>query len=378
MLAVWRRQIQSVVDDRAQVVCMDEGSFHELKDEPDIDASLAATSLLNASNRRAFWIRRLSVLRSAFDLQGSVLHSDSDAFWLKNPLHLTSRADLVISIEHGLPKHITKRRGFVVCCGFFSLQKNNATTAFVDAWQAACSRTADDQISINTLIDKSITNWGSTEVEGQTCHTAVADFGKGPFRILALSNNLITREHAFDVPSSSYVAHPFLERRFHSAFVALYSKLVVDGTLRDFKVTENFAGMKRRDWATYCCYQQLGSQIPRECLAHAGYLATLAQDFEAAAGYFAQLQHLEGDALVDLYDLQIRRGQEKDALNTLGEIARSSKLSDTQLNKIIRHMARKPHPTGSALVAIALRRYSRPTRLYEGVRRLYLQARGAL
>lgn len=379
LLAVWRRQAHHVLNERARVVCMDHAAYEQLQEAPDIDLQLASTPLLNAANRRQFWVNRLAVMRAAFDEDGYVLHSDSDAFWLRNPLHLTTLADLVISMEHGLPKDVTRRRGFVVCCGFLAMRKNRATSAFFDAWQAACARSSDDQISINLLLDRAISQWEPTIVEGQASHTATVDFGGGPFKVLVLADALVTRQHAFDVTPATYVAHPFFERRFHKAFVALYSKLVSEKLLGSFKMSPPPSGMKRRDWAAYCCYQQLGEDIPAECLHHAAFLAMKAKHFEDAIRYFENAPEVDGDALVDLYELQRKTGQRKAAYQTMAAAAaKATMLSDRQLNKLLKHLIRAPHPAVFRLARTALGRYSKPGRFREGIRRLYLQARGSI
>lgn len=378
LLDIWLRQSGPVIGGVPQVVCMDAGAHAALAGREGMDATLAGAGLLNAPNRRAFWVRRLAVLRQVFDGDGFVLHSDADAFWLRNPSHLLSLGDLVVSTEQGLPKDIVKRRGFVVCCGFIALRKTPATSAFFDAWQKECERRGDDQISINRLLNGKIAEWEPLKVEGTPCHVAQVDFGGGSFRVVALSETLIAREQAFDVGPQTYVAHPFFERRFHDAYIALYDHLLRHGGLQSTLVPPPPAGMKRRDWAAHCQYRAMGDQVPQACVLHAAYLAAKAGESADALALYARANTVSGDALVDLFVLQKKLGMRQEAKQTLGAAIRDKTVTDGQVAKLVRTALGCSPADALRLVRSAAIRFARPSNAYAALRRLYLKATGAI
>jgi len=378
LLDIWLRQSGPVIGAAPRVVCMDEAAHAALATREGVTATLAGAGLLNAPNRRAFWVRRLAVLRQVFDEDGAVLHSDADAFWLRNPAHLLSLGDLVVSTEQGLPKDIARRRGFVVCCGFIALRRTAATAAFFDAWQKECERRSDDQISINRLLDGAISQWQPFEVEGTTCHFAQVDFGGGPFRVVALSEALIAREQAFDVGPQAYVAHPFFERRFHDAYIALYDYLLKHGGLRSVAVPPPPPGMKRRDWAAYCQYKAMGDDLPQACVLHAAYLAAKAGESATALTLYSRASTVAGDALVDLFVLQKNLGRHQEAQATLRSAVRDRSVSDAQMARLVRTAVGYAPRHAPRLLGAAAIRFARPARAYAAVRRLYLKSTGAI
>ena len=378
LIQQWLRQSRPHMKHNPVVYCMDQSAHEALASNELVDARLPRADQINAPNRRAYWVRRLSVLRGLFDAQGYVLHSDADALWLRDVTELMTMADIVFSSEHGLPKDIVERRGFVLCCGLFAVHKTPATERFFDLWEADCLRHSDDQIALNRLIDRCASPWVAFEHLGRTCFRASADFGAGPVSIVALGVELVCREHAFDAPPGAFVAHPFFERRFHGAFVAIYAYLLDRGAIETIDIPEPPTGWKRRDWAILCLYRQLGDAIPQKCLEHAAHLALRSGDLDLARSLLASTEP-EGDSLYDLYQIQVALRETAAARETLARLLRSTTISDRMLLPILRAtLADRQFGAAFKLAGSTAVHMMRPDRLYGAARRFYLRKLGAI
>jgi hypothetical protein len=109
---------------------------------------------------RNLWRLRLVILRELCAHGVDVIHSDIDAIWLRDPIpeYFSRDADhLVISQGTVWPEDVLRRQGFVLCCGLFYLRSNNATLSLLDDLLHDIATTNDDQISLNRLINASVT-----------------------------------------------------------------------------------------------------------------------------------------------------------------------------------------------------------------------------
>ena len=107
------------------------------------------------------WVFRLKTIKRILDVGLNVLHSDVDAFWLKNPMpYLKSiQSDLISSQGTVFPHDCWKEWGFVLCCGFQYFRPSVATLAFFEELIPLVEEVKDDQTALNSLLLKHQTTW---------------------------------------------------------------------------------------------------------------------------------------------------------------------------------------------------------------------------
>lgn len=121
-----------------------------------------ATTLCGSTNSRpALWQLRVQVFADLIRNGIDFIHSDADAVWLRDPWPLIAAAQVDISSSQGTiwPLDVTRRRGFVTCCGFFHAKSNARTQAFFNDLVPHTTATGDDQISLNRLLESYETVW---------------------------------------------------------------------------------------------------------------------------------------------------------------------------------------------------------------------------
>ena len=106
----------------------------------------------------------LSLLRQGY----SVVHSDADALWLRNPWPLfRTRSDIVAERIWGKPLSVVRAWGAAICTGFYFLRSTPAVIAVVQTAQAeiVAKRArqpgwqASDQYYINTVLHRLGVTW---------------------------------------------------------------------------------------------------------------------------------------------------------------------------------------------------------------------------
>merc|ERR1711971_189106 len=95
------------------------------------DRSPTLLSTPSVTYQTAYYPRILSIMQ---DTQMDVLHTDIDAFWVRNVDHLLHNitnmypdADLVYSMDHGIPYELLKDWGLTLCNGFVLYRNTRAT-----------------------------------------------------------------------------------------------------------------------------------------------------------------------------------------------------------------------------------------------------------
>lgn len=162
---------------------------------------------------------RLVVIESYLNKGFNVIHTDLDAFWLKNPLELIdyNRYDLAISIGHGMPLRLAKIWGFVMCCGFFVLRSNKATLDLIKSWKDSAEEfDYDDQVALNSLMENAGVQWKDDSVTGTTGYCEQLDI-----EILVIEYDLVARKLSrLDVTSQEKLSiyHPYFHNRKNPDF----------------------------------------------------------------------------------------------------------------------------------------------------------------
>jgi len=106
-----------------------------------------------------FMYYRTNVLRQILNKGYNILHSDMDAYWIKNIIPELN-PDMDISVSQGTiwPRSHLSKHKFVMCCGIYYVKSNEKTKFFFDEFtKVVKNEEKDDQKPWNeTLID---TKW---------------------------------------------------------------------------------------------------------------------------------------------------------------------------------------------------------------------------
>ncbi|MBI1260743.1 MAG: hypothetical protein GC184_03370 [Rhizobiales bacterium] len=111
--------------------------------------------------RALLWQHRIRVLNEMLAEGLSLIHSDVDAVWLRDPLPALAacRTDMVFSQGTIWPPDVHQRQGIVLCCGFFYLANTAAVRDFFHIVERQVAIDKDDQITINRLLDQAGISW---------------------------------------------------------------------------------------------------------------------------------------------------------------------------------------------------------------------------
>ena len=197
----------------------------------DIDAlSDAAARLRVLTPLRLALFRRLAAAGHDF------VHSDADAFWLRDPRPWLARQrgyDLLFSQGTTHPVAHFKAHHFTLCAGFFLARATPATRAFLAAAQAAVERVGSDQDGLGRALLERGCRWRieRPEVAFRTAPRR-ADPRRHPWfraRLGAAGGALLGR--ALAAPPTARAAHLALRAAGLHAMVT--SRAVMQGTCAD-------------------------------------------------------------------------------------------------------------------------------------------------
>lgn len=124
-------------------------------------AALTVHAPLDTTDLGGLWVHRIQVIGRFLAAGYDVVHSDSDAVWLRDPLPFMAScsADMVFSQGTVWPPDVHARHGLVLCCGLFRLTACDGVRAFMRAVEARVAADRDDQVSINRLLDEAGVRW---------------------------------------------------------------------------------------------------------------------------------------------------------------------------------------------------------------------------
>jgi hypothetical protein len=157
VINTWCRYADSIGIENYIVIAQDKTLYQKLCAE-NINCALNEYE----GDLKDFWTFRLKIIKSILDVNISVIHSDADAFWLKNPLKdYFSNPDYDILSSQGTiqPPDVLKKLGFVLCCGFIYFKSSPNTLHFFEHLLSESARLRSDQIALNRLIANSDIEW---------------------------------------------------------------------------------------------------------------------------------------------------------------------------------------------------------------------------
>lgn len=113
------------------------------------------------NGKNTLWKKRTAVIKQFIDNDISIIHSDIDAIWIRNPLSkfFENDKDLIFSYGSYFPPQIFKKWNFVLCCGLFMIKSTPKTKQFMSLWEIEIDKCSDDQRTINTLLFNNQTKW---------------------------------------------------------------------------------------------------------------------------------------------------------------------------------------------------------------------------
>lgn len=163
LVAVHRLSIKNYL-----VISLDE-HIHRYLEERDFPTFLSPLE----GDLSSLWIMRMQIFRMICSAGISFLHSDADAVWLRNPfpafIH-NSIHEVIASQGTIWPADVADTQGFVFCCGFFFVKSCPETRALLEELAADVAVTGDDQISLNSVLQRKTIHWETGHTRPYSMH----------------------------------------------------------------------------------------------------------------------------------------------------------------------------------------------------------------
>ena len=174
----WASKVKEVTGIKPHFICSDEESSSLMKEngfscttypfaESDLLAKQKNYGEIHFPNKKAVFTVSLKLAVAAEYLKAgyTVLYSDVDAIWLKDPLTALAPIDADFLFQPGsFPDKVKALWGFSVCTGFFLMRPSPQTIEFADAVHAKFD--GDDQRTLNDVLRENYDLHWSLRPEG--------------------------------------------------------------------------------------------------------------------------------------------------------------------------------------------------------------------
>jgi hypothetical protein len=151
LLEIWLARLRTLGVERVKVYCLDEATL-----EWCLTRKVDASRITWTGNLHDLWVQRIRIFGDLLAAGEEIVHSDTDAIWIRNPFRFGSAAardeDLIFSQGTVWPPDVHDRWGFVLCCGWFWAKPRAAVRTFFKALELDVQASGDDQISVNRLL----------------------------------------------------------------------------------------------------------------------------------------------------------------------------------------------------------------------------------
>jgi len=109
-------------------------------------------------------IVRVRVMQFLVQHGFSVIQSDADAVWLRDPRAFFENGSASIVASEGTywPEKAYQAWGFVLCTGLYSIRSEASTNALLDRWLPDLHETGSDQASLNRLLLADGVTWDTS------------------------------------------------------------------------------------------------------------------------------------------------------------------------------------------------------------------------
>lgn len=188
---------------------------------------------------------RLKTILGFLQKNKHVVHTDADAFWLKDvlPVIINQDFDLQISMGYGIPESVLEEWGFTLCCGFYILHSNKNTIKLFDKWILKGIEKRSDQRSLNELFLTYGIQWNFNSIEYNTGYSPYFDL-----KVQAIDFSIISRKERKGV----WVYHPSLKVKYEQIKLrTALSKLMKVDNSSFLKEMHNKTYFKLSTWHQY-------------------------------------------------------------------------------------------------------------------------------
>jgi hypothetical protein len=208
----WAKHLEGLSIDNYEVLCLDLESDEYLKSHD------CHSRILDEFNDD--WIsgckhtmRRMLIFKKYIKDGYDIIHSDTDALWLKNPipdLIESNNEDIIVStVRHGgaFPPEVREAFGFTCCMGWIFFRSNHKTISYLDKFLNTREIKGSDQKNFNQFLlrNKPTINPHKHGDELIIDNVADQDYNYNELSLLALSKPLVKRG---PIEKSTYVWHP--------------------------------------------------------------------------------------------------------------------------------------------------------------------------
>jgi hypothetical protein len=161
LLRIWLARLKELALAHVKVFCLDRPTLTWCETQ-----GVSASAVSWDGSLSDLWAQRIRVFSQLLAAGHDIIHSDTDAIWIQNPLQVGSaarcEADLLFSQGTVWPPDVHDRWGFVLCCGWFRARPTRATRSFFQALEADVKGSGDDQISVNRILVTLCATWNQS------------------------------------------------------------------------------------------------------------------------------------------------------------------------------------------------------------------------
>lgn len=208
----WVKHLEALSIDNYEVLCLDPESNEYLKSHGCHSRALDEfnddwISGCKHTMRRTFIFKKY--LEDGID----IIHSDTDALWLKNPipdLIESNDQDIIVSTvrhSYAFPPEVREALGFTCCMGWIFFRSNHKTISYLDRFLNTREIKGSDQKNFNQflLFNKPSSRPHQFGDQLTIDNIADQDYNYNELSLLALSKPLVKRG---PIEDETYVWHP--------------------------------------------------------------------------------------------------------------------------------------------------------------------------
>ena len=163
--------------------------IHEYLIENKINTELLDLNIFEGKTWK--WRERVKFVSALLNRGISVLHSDLDAIWLKNPLSFIEEDNDIVASTGTYPKDIYKKIGFTVCMGWIYYKSSPIVKILLEnTLNQGVNHNFDDQVEFNR------------EIFNNPKYSSL--------NLKTLDQSIISRDQPHN--ENTYVAHPLSEK----------------------------------------------------------------------------------------------------------------------------------------------------------------------
>ena len=208
----WVKHLEALSIDNYEVLCLDTESDEYLKSHG------CHSRVLDEFNDD--WIsgckhtmRRTLIFKKLLEEGFDIIHSDTDALWLKDPvsdLIESNDQDVIVSTvrhDNAFPPEVREAFGFTCCMGWIFFRSNNKTISYLDRFLNTREIKGSDQKNFNEFLLSNNPNIKTHELGDALSiyNTADENYNYKELSLLALSKPLVKRG---PIEDETYVWHP--------------------------------------------------------------------------------------------------------------------------------------------------------------------------